>query len=183
MIPINVQAFKTGEIPSAEEGIRRQIVTFGTYAGLTYEQVLENDPEHCQWHSENLRDDDGPGAAFASWLARGDRIEKKRKQLEDADEETPADEKRARIVNFGKFRGQDKTYGEVLDSHPAYCKVLLEKQDNKPVHKDVRRFLTFIKQSGADLDAMVRAKRLRQRPVGVQTSSDDEGGRVSVPAP
>ena len=173
MIPINVHAFKTGEIPSAAKGIRRRIVTFGTYAGLTYEQVLENDPDHCQWHSENLRDDDAPGAAFASWLAQEDRIDKKRKQLDDADEDAPVDEKRARIVNFGKFRGQDKTYGEILDSHPAYCKVLLEKQDNKPVHKDVRRFLTFIKQSGVDLHDRIRTQR----------ASKKQGRGVSVPSP
>ena len=41
--------FKIGQIPSFIEGIRREIITFGKLADMTYEQALANDPEQCQW--------------------------------------------------------------------------------------------------------------------------------------
>eukprot|EP00873_Tetraselmis_striata_P043732 jgi/Tetstr1/463996/TSEL_008801.t1 len=161
MIP--VQDFKVGEVPSAAEGIRRQILTHGTYAGLTYEQVLANDVDHCEWHLDNLREDDEAGLAFADWLRKGDRVARKRKQVDDDDDREPVEAKRARVMDFGKFRDRDLTYGDVFDSNPAYCLTLLEKQDHKPVGKTVRRFLTFIKQTGVDLNARVKELREQRR--------------------
>lgn len=161
MIP--VQEFKVGEIPSVAEGIRRQIVTSGTYAGLTYEQVLANDVEHCEWHLANLREDDEAGRAFADWLRKEDRVSRKRKQADVDDDDEPAEAKRARPMDFGKFRDHDKTYGDVLDHHPGYCQTLLEKQDGKPVGRNVRRFLTFVKQSGVDLNARIKEVRELRR--------------------
>lgn len=152
-----------GEIPSVEDGIRRQIVTFGTYAGLTYEQVLANDVDHCEWHLDNSREDNDASLAFSDWLRKGNRAEKKRKQENDSYDEEPIETKRARTIDFGKFKDQDKTYGYVLDNHPGYCQTLLEKQDAKPVGKPVRQFLTFVKQSDVDLNARIREIRERRR--------------------
>lgn len=172
MIP--VQDFKVGEIPSVKDGIRRQIVTFGTYAGLTYEQVLANDVDHCEWHMENLREDDEAGLAFADWLRKEDRIAKKRKQADDDDDNEPAETKRARLMDFGKF-WDHKTYGDVIDNHPRYCQTLLENLDAKPVGKNVRRFMTFVKQTGVDLNARIkeiREQRLAEREAAA--GDDDE---------
>lgn len=162
MIP-PVQSFKVGEVPSKAEGIRRQIITYGTYAGLTYEQVLANDVDHCAWHLDNLRQDDEAGMAFADWLRKDERLARKRKQTDDDDDGEPVEAKRARPIDFGKFRDQDKTYGEVFDDHPGYCLTLLEKQDGKPVGRNVRRFLTFIKQTGVDLNARIKEVREQRR--------------------
>ena len=162
-IMIPVQEFKVGEVPSVKDGIRRQIVTFGTYAGLTYEQVLANDVDHCEWHLENLREDDQAGLAFADWLRNENRVAKKRKQADADDDNEPVETKRARPMDFGKFRDQDKTYGDVFDNHPSYCQTLLEKQDDKPVGRNVRRFLTFVKQTGVDLNARIKEVREQRR--------------------
>ena len=167
MIP--VAEFKTGDIPSTFEGVRRKILTFGQYTGLTYEQALANDPDYCQWHVDNLRDADEAGAAFAEWLTADDLVSRKRKEMDEAMETESVEAKRARVVDFGKFRDQDLTYGEVFDNHPGYCQVLLKKQDDKPVKRNVRRFLTFVKQNGVDLNARVREMRQAERdaPHGV----------------
>jgi hypothetical protein len=72
--------FKIGQIPSFVEGIRREIITFGKLAGMTYEQALANDPEHCQWIVENANLDmnsksfDESVYLFVKWITDGNRI-------------------------------------------------------------------------------------------------------------
>jgi len=71
---------KLGRIPSFIEGIRREIITFGKLAGMTYEQALANDPEHCQWTVENANLDmssklfDESVYLFVKWLTYGNRL-------------------------------------------------------------------------------------------------------------
>lgn len=161
MIPL--PQFKVGEVPSVTDGIRRRVVTSGQYAGLTYEQILANDPDYCQWHLENLRDDDEGGLALADWLRDGDRVGKKRKLARLEEDEEPLQHKRDWPMDFGKFKDQNKTYGEVFDNNPMYCQVLLEKRDAKLVGANERRFLTFVKQTGAALDEQIRRVRERRR--------------------
>ena len=148
--------FKAGEVPSREEGMRRGIVTSGQYAGLTYEQLMANDPEYCQWHLDNLKDGDEAGKKLGEWLRSGDRLSKKRKQLESERDAEPEEAKRARLVDFGKHRHE--TWGAVLDNNPGYCLTLVEKQDNRPVQGGVRDFIDFVKRSGVDLKAKADEK-------------------------
>jgi hypothetical protein len=78
--------FKMGQIPSFIEGIRREIITFGKLAGMTYEQALANDPEHCQWTVENDNLDTNSNSfnesvyLLVKWLTDGDRLSTAKKR-------------------------------------------------------------------------------------------------------
>lgn len=159
---IGVAEFKVGDVPSPEDGMRRGIVTFGKYAGLTYEQVMANDPEYCQWQLDNMKENDETIGKFGDWLRSGDRLSKKRKQMEEKRESEPTEVKRARFIEFGKHRNK-KTWGEVLDEHPDYCLTLIEMQDEKPIQGKMREFIKFVKESGVDLQSKANDKNSKRR--------------------
>lgn len=78
-------------------------VKFGRYSGRTFEEVLKEDPDYCQWV---LKMED-PGVrmiAFIKWLETQDMP-------------------KTSIVTFGKYSGM--AFEEVLKEDPHYCQWLL----------------------------------------------------------
>lgn len=170
--------FKFGEIPSAAEGMRRGVLTFGKLAGLTYELALANDSEYCQWVVDNysVTDEDEPKLKFVDWLVTKDRLSLKRKadQIAESDDEDDPKDNALRLVDFGKYEFSGLTYGEVVEKYPVYCQTLLEKQDHKLVSQRIRTFLEFVKASGVDLHARARLVRQQSRAASSRPNEDSK---------
>ena len=162
---LSAESFLAGEAFSEPvAGTTRPVLTFGQYAGLTYAQVMANDPGYCQWHLDNLRSSDDAGRHFADWLRAGDRLRNKRKRDREMRDAEPDEVKRARVADFGKHRSE--TWGQLLDNRPGYCLTLIEKQGAKPVQGSLKEFLRFAKRFSADLEA-----RLGQRRASIGASA------------
>jgi hypothetical protein len=136
--------FCAGQIPDVDECHKRMIVAVGVHAGMTYEQMLSNSDtlEYCgviiaEHHRAHHLE------PFVSWLRDNDRHAKKCKADLDVFKEMSDEEKATRFLSAGKHRGL--TFREVVQDHPDYCRIVIQRFDSSPLSTDMRYFVEYLK--------------------------------------
>jgi len=104
------------EIPSSPQmPVASSILRFGQHKGKTYEEVLQSDPDYCRYMLGDIEADcNSPRAAFIEWLH--DQPIPSSPQMP-----MPAG---SSVLLLGHYYG--KTYEEVLQLDPEYCRYMLD---------------------------------------------------------
>lgn len=98
------------------------VLPFGKYRGKSYEDVLDEHPEYCEWAAKTAAMPDATSGLleFVAWLNKSAPAS----QMTAWKEQAKAIEVGENVVAFGKYRG--RAFEDVLLEDPDYCRWVVD---------------------------------------------------------
>jgi hypothetical protein len=128
-------ATKTQEPTAVASG--DSLVGFGKHRAMTYQQLLDKEPDYCAWVSQLTEQDMSPPMKSLYDFVQG------------------ASPELGQVVAFGKHRG--KTFEQVAGEEPDYCSWVLATHENEVATGDgngnLEGFYNWIKEVHPEIEA------------------------------
>jgi len=103
-----------------QQEVGPRTMSFGKYKGLTFEEVLREDPDYAKWVVGKVEKSSDPSdnlRAFARWVGE---------QSQALDDEPQAVDVDGGTLRCGKHKGS--SFKAVLDQDPSYCDWVLRRK-------------------------------------------------------
>merc|ERR1739848_775042 len=117
-------AFLHGKVPEHDVSV----VSFGKYAGTSFQDVLDQDPDYCHWILEQGSQEDA-GFQLRQFAAFLDG---------KVPEQVVSNQGGTGAVSFGKYAGT--SFQTVLDQDPDYCRWVLEQGSQEDARFGMKAF-------------------------------------------
>lgn len=130
---------------SASKGI----VNFGKHKGSTFEEVLNDDKQYCEFVVRQADQSMNPEfTSFAGWLqAQGVSATKDRvSATKDNQDPTQLDSQNPKQLRLGFGKHRDLTYAEALQQEPSYCEWVLSESGKRDAFPSFQAFADWLQQ-------------------------------------